>query len=72
MIAWISPLASRSDSERPDAFSSIERPGSCAGGAAAPCEPALLVAPCTQWQREKSTPYSSCSMPRMITAAVWV
>ena len=36
-----------------------------------PGESGVFVAPCTQCTPDKSTRYSSCSKPRMKTAAVW-
>ena len=63
--------ATRSGS-RPDLFCSIETGLSSGGGDGLPCDSALLVAPCTQCTPDRSTPYSSRSMPRMNTAAVWV
>src|SRR5262249_15936605 len=67
-----SPLSSSSPREWPEAFCSIDT-GLISGGVdGLPCECGLLVAPCTQCTPDKSTPYSSCSKPRMKTAAVWV
>src|SRR5262244_1781099 len=72
MIPWMSFLSRSSLSERPDAFCSTDTCLMSSGDEGLPCEAGLLVAPCTQCTPDKSTPYSSCSKPRMKTAAVWV